>query len=500
MDTEEYGSACPICYNPTPLLNVPGCICECCSKCLKEWTITYLKREMARTNNPQTIPCPTYGCEVRIDLDIISHLLDQGEMEEVNDVLVKKYIINSRDTIMCPKCNTGGWIDIYIYLPDSNKLCNTPATCEHCLNYWHLPHQTSWKCKLKNRYREFKTGLYAVFIQRSCKDCPNCGVKIDKTGGCSHMNCKCGKAFCWVCGQPFGNGFSHAHTNPQDNKEMLQWIIYVFLFFSLCLLLARHLLPIFSYTIAEISGNMIVQYVWKYTYLFYFWIIFLWGEGYYIVISQMPIVWWIVSINALFGPKKRLSLNILHEAPISRPLSPYFQRKLGTEPRKKRKVVKPKRKVANSIERERIRRERDERNNNIYGAIFAVPIWLIANVINGLFLAHIDMFLITLRIVTLLLILGLSIYYYALYAENEGSWGGNRKYRERRRRRRRKVVRRRVVKLNLIGGADRRKLRTELREEKNVIGKGNRFELVANLLLSVLFTSLLVILNIIYLF
>ncbi len=33
------------------------------------------------------------------------------------------------------------------------------------------------------------------------KPCPVCLIPVLKSGGCNHMKCQCGAAFCWICGQ-----------------------------------------------------------------------------------------------------------------------------------------------------------------------------------------------------------------------------------------------------------------------------------------------------------
>jgi len=44
------------------------------------------------------------------------------------------------------------------------------------------------------------------------KQCPNCGIGIQKNGGCPHMNCqKCKHEFCWNC---MGSFKSYKHFNP----------------------------------------------------------------------------------------------------------------------------------------------------------------------------------------------------------------------------------------------------------------------------------------------
>ena len=38
-------------------------------------------------------------------------------------------------------------------------------------------------------------------LERETKQCPKCGVRITKNGGCDHMTCKvstCSYEFCWL--------------------------------------------------------------------------------------------------------------------------------------------------------------------------------------------------------------------------------------------------------------------------------------------------------------
>ena len=32
------------------------------------------------------------------------------------------------------------------------------------------------------------------------KQCPHCNFWVERTAGCDHMTCRCGKAFCYKCG------------------------------------------------------------------------------------------------------------------------------------------------------------------------------------------------------------------------------------------------------------------------------------------------------------
>ena len=36
------------------------------------------------------------------------------------------------------------------------------------------------------------------------KECPFCKHWVERTEGCDHMKCRCGKDFCYKCAGPYG--------------------------------------------------------------------------------------------------------------------------------------------------------------------------------------------------------------------------------------------------------------------------------------------------------
>ena len=49
------------------------------------------------------------------------------------------------------------------------------------------------------------------FLRSLSKPCPACGVMVMKSGGCNHMKCQCGAAFCWLCGKQIEDTIFPAH-------------------------------------------------------------------------------------------------------------------------------------------------------------------------------------------------------------------------------------------------------------------------------------------------
>lgn len=67
------------------------------------------------------------------------------------------------------------------------------------------------------------------YISSTSKPCPNCKKPITKIGGCNHMKCLCGTAFCWLCGEEINDSIFPRHfqwwnttgcANLQMNSEI----------------------------------------------------------------------------------------------------------------------------------------------------------------------------------------------------------------------------------------------------------------------------------------
>ncbi|KIW77942.1 hypothetical protein Z517_07775 [Fonsecaea pedrosoi CBS 271.37] len=65
----------------------------------------------------------------------------------------------------------------------------------------------SWATEVEERVcpapEEGVTKLYELRDEHQWRQCPTCGIMVEKTDGCDHMNCVCGIEFCYVCGTLF---------------------------------------------------------------------------------------------------------------------------------------------------------------------------------------------------------------------------------------------------------------------------------------------------------
>ena len=65
--------------------------------------------------------------------------------------------------------------------------------------------------------------------------CPNCGVLIQKNGGCKHMVCgKCKYEFCWLC---LGSYYSYSHDVHYQHVCPQRYVMVIGAIVLLCLFL-----------------------------------------------------------------------------------------------------------------------------------------------------------------------------------------------------------------------------------------------------------------------
>ena len=65
--------------------------------------------------------------------------------------------------------------------------------------------------------------------------CPNCGVYVQKNGGCPHMVCaKCKYEFCWTC---LGHYARYRHDEGMDKYCGQSMFVYTFLYLTFLLVI-----------------------------------------------------------------------------------------------------------------------------------------------------------------------------------------------------------------------------------------------------------------------
>ncbi|CAD8112804.1 unnamed protein product [Paramecium sonneborni] len=165
---------CPCCcctQNENEFVKLKDCKCTYCYSCLLE-QIKVKSDEIC------------LGCQQSLDF---IKIFQQTKYEpQLQEILCIKYLQKSQDTLPCPKTDC----KYYGIIPDD---CDGNYECEKCHTVWH-----EQNIGLFNKQKLFTKTMQFILT----KPCPQCGVLIQKNGGCPQMKCQhCRYIFCWDCDQ-----------------------------------------------------------------------------------------------------------------------------------------------------------------------------------------------------------------------------------------------------------------------------------------------------------
>jgi hypothetical protein len=140
-------------------------------------------------------------CQVVFGLEELQEILSSKAFEEVLEASFASHIQRNPATYSyCPKPDCG-----MIYRITDTMQVNT---CSKCLTVICTYCRASHEGKTCADYKDEISGAYEATKklkkEMGIKDCPSCGIGMEKTEGCNHMTCGgCGAHVCWVCLEVF---------------------------------------------------------------------------------------------------------------------------------------------------------------------------------------------------------------------------------------------------------------------------------------------------------
>ena len=55
------------------------------------------------------------------------------------------------------------------------------------------------------------------------KQCPHCEFWVERSEGCDHMRCRCGKDFCYKCGGKYGSCECAIENRRLNEERLAEW-------------------------------------------------------------------------------------------------------------------------------------------------------------------------------------------------------------------------------------------------------------------------------------
>jgi len=150
--------------------------------------------------------------------------VDFAAFSRYDSVFTSTFLNFTPDFRFCQGCRSGGWVD-YSWIRGKESSSSTSvkgcpdAVCPDCeysfCTECHLPGHSGMTCRKKmelyvSNNPEMAEKRSEKWVNSHAKQCPQCFVRIQRTGGCNHMTCsRCKTSWCWFCGNFYVPG---AHT------------------------------------------------------------------------------------------------------------------------------------------------------------------------------------------------------------------------------------------------------------------------------------------------
>jgi hypothetical protein len=200
--TKKRGSSdfmfCGICYEEVPgdeLFALP-CGDYFCNDC---WMSSLQTVSAEGLQQIVTTTCPQHDCSERVTSDDVQMVAPEL-VPRWDDALLQVFVQRCAEHMFCPGPNctaVANWCsrDAPFPTPVCCKLCDT-SFCFQCGEQPHSPAP----CAVLGRFNEIMSKFEEQDHENKTKECPGCGIKIQKNGGCNHMTCsQCRLEFCWIC-------------------------------------------------------------------------------------------------------------------------------------------------------------------------------------------------------------------------------------------------------------------------------------------------------------
>lgn len=189
---------CPVCLEEPLHPEILECGHGYCSGCFN------LFLDAAGDTQRFPIVCVGDGvtCNVPIALPLIRRFLPRHSFKQLVEAAFVTYL--QRNPTQFRYCKTPDCRQTYRQrTEDKATIITCPScfakTCSSCSEDHENMPVTCTEYRILRDPEEQERLNNELADNSGYKRCPRCAVWVEKTGGCNHMNCKCGVHICWIC-------------------------------------------------------------------------------------------------------------------------------------------------------------------------------------------------------------------------------------------------------------------------------------------------------------
>ncbi|KAF2202893.1 hypothetical protein GQ43DRAFT_470465 [Delitschia confertaspora ATCC 74209] len=200
---------CFLCRDDLPLETFPvqaGHMCNhfnhTCKPCVGKWLEMFLGFHRLNGGN---LPCG-WCSNGNMEFHLLEDIVGKELFERWDKAILQQSLSSNDDIIPCLNLKCGAQFSFEGCIPEDNETNEgkgKKVACPHCKSQVCLLCGRPWHegtgCDQK-KLGEDKLAVQTIEKKIGAKQCPNCGIRIEKTQGCDHMQCsQCNCNFCWKC-------------------------------------------------------------------------------------------------------------------------------------------------------------------------------------------------------------------------------------------------------------------------------------------------------------
>ncbi|QHN99456.1 putative E3 ubiquitin-protein ligase [Arachis hypogaea] len=197
-------STCEICFDDSvwyKKVEYAKCGHGYCIDCWKHYIDEKIQEGPHECLKPMR--CPHPSCEASLEIETVRRFASETNKNMYDRFLLRSYVETRKNIKWCPSpaCDLA-----VLYESDGNYANKYVEAC--CSN----EHRFCWECG-EDGHRPVSCETVAewmkknvddsqsvIWISAFTKECPDCGIRIEKNEGCMQMICTvCGCRFCWLC-------------------------------------------------------------------------------------------------------------------------------------------------------------------------------------------------------------------------------------------------------------------------------------------------------------
>jgi len=211
---------CPICLEELPTTTTKsarlrstglastggkGCAHVFCKPCLATYCRVSIEGGKA---DGGTLPCPVKGCGHALTTNDLRGLVSAETYAKHREFMFERKMVENKGHKYCPNPRCRIALDVQVKGRGAAETVVCPkCKQEFCLNCSLQPHfGKTCGAMLDAAYGKWKKAKGSLV-----KPCWNCGVQIEKNGGCNHMTCsRCKSQMCFLHGVKYGTCSCHS--------------------------------------------------------------------------------------------------------------------------------------------------------------------------------------------------------------------------------------------------------------------------------------------------